>query len=366
MNEVTRELLALGLVPGLPAATVAEMVRDVVREGADPATITRMPDNRLTRYRMQRKARTSLRAMKPYREEAEEQIARAEEFGATIITLADEAYPASLREIWSPPVALFVRGELRESDADAVAIVGTRGGTTYGRIATERYAGAIASAGVTVVSGLARGVDTWAHREAMRVGGRTIAVVASGLDRIQPQHAELLAAEIAGSGAVITEYRFGVRALRPYFPQRNRIISGLSVGTLLVESDIKGGGMITARYALDQNREVFALPGPITSPKSAGPNELIRTDRAQLTADPADLLESLGFRLGLPQEREPVVPDLTIFEQKVHDLLGAEPRHVDDLVESAAMSPHDLLVTLLSLEFKGVVRQMAGKRFLRA
>ncbi len=358
--------MALGLIPGLPAATVAEMVRDVTEKGGDPSKISLLPEETLLRYRMQKKARLSLRSIAPYLEEAEVQIEKAAGFGATIITLADSDYPEGLREIWSPPVALYVRGELLASDRDAVAIVGTRGGTTYGRIATERYAGTIAGAGVTVVSGLARGVDTWAHREAMRVGGRTIAVVASGLDRIQPHHADLLAEEIARNGAVVTEYRFGVRALRPYFPQRNRIISGLSVGTLLVESDLKGGGMITARYALDQNREVFALPGPITSPKSAGPNSLIRTDRARLTADPADLLESLGLRLSIPEERIPAMPELTLFEQKIYEHLGGEPRHVDDLVESSGMSAHDLLVTLLSLEFKGVVRQMAGKRFLRA
>lgn len=366
MNVETRDLLALGFVPGLPAATVAQMIRDVIKQGGDPAKIPLLPEETLAGYRMQGKARRSLREMAPYLREAEEQIEKAEEFGARIITLGDSDYPEGLREIWSPPVALYVRGELRSSDRDAVAIVGTRGGTTYGRLSTERYAGRIAAAGVTVVSGLARGVDTWAHKEAMRVGGRTIAVVASGLDRIQPHHAELLAGEIAESGAVLTEYRFGVRALRPYFPQRNRIISGLSVGTLLIESDIKGGGMITARYALDQDREVFALPGPITSPKSAGPNSLIRTDRARLTADPDDLLESLGLRLRMPETRTPVLPDLTLFEQKIYDHLGAEPLYVDELLESAGMSAHDLLVTLLGLEFKGVVRQMAGKRFMRA
>lgn len=363
MNALTREILALGFVPGLTTGNLARLLNEL----NNPMKVAHLPPHRLARFGLKGKAITALRSMEPYRQEADRQIALAQEHGARIITRADPSYPVGLREIWSPPAALYVLGELLPEDQNGVAVVGTRNPTTYGRIAAERYGATIAAAGITVVSGLARGIDTWAHREAMRSGGRTIAVVASGLDKIQPQNANALAREIARSGAVVTEYRFGTRALRPYFPQRNRIISGMTVGTLLVESDLKGGGMITARYAFDQDREVFALPGPVTSPKSAGPNRLIRIDRARLTSDPEDLLESLGFRLPVSEEgSEKRTLDLSLFEQKVYDHLGSEPIHVDTLSNDAGMSPHELLVTLLSLEFKGLARQMAGKRFLRS
>lgn len=356
--------LALSFVPGLSAGAL----RTLLDEGHAPEEIPRLPDEVLGRHRVRGKTIASLRSMEPYREEARKQAERGEREGVRILTLDAPAYPARLRQIWSPPIALWIRGDLRTEDAGGVAIVGTRGSTTYGRLQAERYAGRIAAAGVTVVSGLARGIDTWAHREAIRTGGRTIAVVASGLDRIGPRPAEKLAEEIASHGAVISEYRFGVRALRPYFPQRNRIISGLTLGTLLVESDRKGGGMITARYAFDQDREVFALPGPVTSPKSAGPNMLIRTDRARLTEGPDDLLEALGLRMPAPEGRgESGGPDrLSLFEQQVYDLLGAEPMHVDEIAAQTGLGPGELLATLLGLEFRGVVRQMAGKQFIRS
>ena len=173
--------------------------------------------------------------------------------------------------------------------------------------------------------------------------------------------------QISQQGAVITEYPFGVKAMPAYFPQRNRIISGLSKGTVVVESGAKGGALITARFALDQNREIFAVPGPISSPKSAGTNNLIRTDRARLTQTPEDVLDALGYHISLPDNTKAASPtlDLSLFEQQVYDLLSGEPTHADELCESSGLSPSDLLVTLLNLEFKGLARQMAGKMFLR-
>ncbi len=192
-------------------------------------------------------------------------------------------------------------------------------------------------------------------------------MVASGLDRISPSISANFARRIASCGSVISEYPFGVKAIPAYFPQRNRIISGISAATLVIESDLRGGAMITAGFALDQNREVFALPGPISSPKSRGANLLIRTDRARLTQEPADLLESLGYRIPPPSNaRVGGDTELTIFEQQVHDLLTAEPLHIDLLCERTGLAVTEVLVSLLTLEFKGLVRQMAGRMFLRA
>jgi DNA processing protein len=300
-------------------------------------------------------------------EEADRQMERAVELGVRIIQLPDDDYPPMLREIYSPPVTLYVLGELTDADQAAVAIVGTRNATTYGRMVAERYAGTIASAGVTVVSGLARGVDMFAHTAALDASGRTIAVVASGLDKIGPFQAARLAEKIASNGAVICEYPFGVRAMPAYFPQRNRIISGITSGTLVVESDERGGAMITAGFALDQNREVFAVPGSISSPKSRGTNLLIRSDRARLTQQPEDLLDALGYHIPTPAaDTKTEDVELSMFERRILDVLGAEPVHVDALCEETKLAASEVLVSLLGLEFKGLVRQMAGKMFLRA
>jgi DNA processing protein len=193
-------------------------------------------------------------------------------------------------------------------------------------------------------------------------------VVASGLDRIEPVIAAKLAERIVGSsGAVISEYPFGTRALRPYFPQRNRIISGIVAGTVIVESGEKGGAMITAGFALDQGREIFAVPGPITAPGSRGTNLLIRTDRARLTQSPDDVLQALGHLLPATDPRGDARSrdDLSLFEAKIFHALGDEPVHVDDICETTGLASSDVLVHLLALEFKGLVRQMAGKMFLR-
>ena len=293
----SRHILAFSFVPGLTSDTL----RRLVNANLSPEEITNAPDELLVRYGVRRKALTALRDMEPYLNEADRQLQQAAVFGARVLTYLDDMYPQRLREIWSAPIALFVWGEWRPEDEKSVAVVGTRGASVYGRTMAEKYARAFAQAGVTTVSGLARGVDTYAHTAAINSSGRTVAVIASGLDCIQPAISAKLAETISRQGAVITEYRFGVKAMPAYFPQRNRIISGVSSGTLVVESGRKGGALITARFAFDQNREVFALPGPVTSPKSNGTNELIRTDRARLTQCPEDLLDALGYHIPLAE-----------------------------------------------------------------
>lgn len=355
-------ILALGFLPGITASAL----RTVMESGAELDEIRGATPEELASLGFRRAAIQAMAHPEPYLEQAREQIALCRHHGARLMTILDDDYPAPLREIYAAPAFLFVLGELPEEER--IAIVGTRSASVYGRLAAERYAEDLVDAGVTVVSGLARGIDTFAHAAALGRGGRTIAVVASGLDRITPHTAATLAARIKAHGAVITEYPFGTRALRPYFPQRNRIISGISRATIVVESDERGGAMITAGFALDQNRDVFAVPGPITAPKSRGTNQLIRTDRARLTQAPRDVLESLGICLpaiASGGEESAAAAEVGIFERKILDALGAEPLHVDAICDLAGLGASEVLVSLLTLEFKGLVRQMAGKVFVR-
>jgi DNA processing protein len=356
--------IALGLLPGITSTAF----RALVECGASFEEIASAPPEDLASLGLRRAAIEALAHPEPYLEHGREQVELCSRHDARFLLYRDPEFPPLLNEIYAPPNFLFVRGTL-EPREEMIAVVGTRTASIYGRLAAERYAAEIARAGVAVASGLARGIDTVAHAAALDAGGRTVAVIASGLDCITPHAASLLASRIAHSGAVVSEYPFGTRALRPYFPQRNRIISGMARGTVVIESDERGGAMITAGFALDQNREVFAVPGPISSPQSRGTNLLIRTDRARLTQSPLDLLEALGLRVPVPPEQrgaaERPAEELTLFERTILDAVGDDPVHVDVIGEAAGLDASDVLVSLLTLEFKGMVRQMAGKMFVR-
>ncbi|HVZ40902.1 MAG TPA: DNA-processing protein DprA [Candidatus Kapabacteria bacterium] len=358
-----QEILAITYLPGI----TSNAARALAESGAAFDDLVRFPAADLARLGLRRAAGEAITSPDPYLNRALEQMECARALGARILHFWADGFPAMLREIYAPPIVLHVWGDLECCVERAIAVVGTRTASMYGHLAAERYAARFAAAGVTVVSGLARGIDSYAHNAVLKAGGRTLAVVASGLDQIQPAHAASLARRIAERGAVVSEYPFGVKALRPYFPQRNRIISGLAAATVVVESDERGGGMITAGFALDQNREVFAVPGPVLAEKSRGTNLLIRTDRARLTQSPDDVLDALGFHIAPETVVSPEAgrSGLTAFELQLYDLLGPEPLHVEMLCERSGMAPGDVLVNLLSLEFKGLVRQLAGKLFLR-
>ncbi|HNO12437.1 MAG TPA: DNA-processing protein DprA, partial [bacterium] len=223
---------------------------------------------------------------------AKEQMRRMHESSANLLTFSDEAYPELLKQSESAPYFLFVRGAMTAEDAHAIAIVGTRQPTAYGRAMAEKLSQELAQRGITVVSGLARGIDTAAHTAAMRCGGRTIAVLGSGVDHIYPRENDRLAIEISNRGAVISEYPMGTGPDAAHFPGRNRIISGLSLGTVVIEAGEKSGALITADYALDQNREVFAVPGLATNPHAKGSNRLIRSG-AKLVETVDDILQEL-------------------------------------------------------------------------
>lgn len=298
---------------------------------------------------------------------AEEQLKRVHSLGARIVTLWDKEYPDLLRKIYDPPALLFVLGGFKESDAHSIALVGTRHPSPYGHSVTENLVRDLAGHGITVVSGLARGIDTIAHIAALKCRARTIAVIGSGLDVPYPPENKKLLERIAHECAVVSEFPMGTRPDAPNFPRRNRIISGLSVGTVVIESAEDGGAMITASMALDQNRETFAIPGNISEKRSAGPNKLIRDGHAKLITSAQDIFLELSsqLRLEYQEKREPPV-ELTSVERSILNLLSAKPLYIDFIAEQMDVSTSDALVTLLSLEFKGVARQLPGKYFVRA
>jgi DNA processing protein len=298
---------------------------------------------------------------------ADEQLKRLNRIDGRILTIWDKEYPELLKKIYDPPALLFVLGKFHDDDLRAIGIVGTRHPTSYGQTVTEQLCNELARQRITIVSGLARGIDTVAHTSALNANTRTIAVIGSGIDVPYPPENKKLMERIAEHGVVISEFFMGTKPDAPNFPRRNRIISGLSVGTIIVESAEDGGAMITASTALDQDREVFAIPGNIIEKRSAGPNKLIREGRAKLITSVEDIFAELQIQLSLPLGVKPerFAPDLSPAEQHIFSLLTSEPIHIDSLAEQANTVTSDVLVTLLSLEFKGIVRQLPGKFFMK-
>jgi DNA processing protein len=294
---------------------------------------------------------------------------RLAQLGIRALTLLDDAYPAGLRQVADPPPVLFVRGRLTSRDTEAIALVGTRRATAYGQAAAERLARELASSGVTVVSGLAKGIDTSAHRAALQAGGRTIAVLGNGLDQVYPPENAGLARQIVetDAGAVVSEFAPGVPPDAVNFPRRNRIISGLSVGTVIVEAGERSGALITADFALEQGREVMAVPGSIFSPMSAGPNELLKQGATPVTSG-QDILNTLSSQPTTisPEPEARALPELSPAEAIVWQALGGEPRHIDELARSVSIRTGDLSATLAILELRGLARQVGAMLYTRA
>lgn len=297
---------------------------------------------------------------------AEQQIALATKHECRLLTFWDAEFPNILKKIYDPPVLLFVKGEIHASDAAAMALVGTRAPTEYGKLAAERLVAALIERRFTIVSGLARGIDTVAHQAAVKFGGRTLAVLGSGLDQIYPPENRRLTQEIMQHGAVISEYFFGTKPDAVNFPRRNRIISGLTLGTVVIEAGAESGALITAQNALEQGREVFAVPGSIFSPKSHGPHRLIQ-EGAKLIMNVEDILAELPAQLDIFEHTTPAPPAtmLTDLEQKVLAQLSHEPRHVDVLARQTNLPTSQLLSLLLGLEFKNLVKQLPGTLFIK-
>lgn len=279
-----------------------------------------------------------------------------------IITWDDDAYPRSLRDIDQPPPVLFVKGAFQPADEWAVAVVGTRRVTPYGRQVADELAAFLAGQGITVVSGLARGVDRVAHEAALKAGGRTIAVLGSGVDRIYPPEHQNLAAQIAQHGAVISDYPLGTAPDGVNFPPRNRIVSGLSMATVVVEAGETSGALITASFAANQGREVFAVPGSIYAPHSKGTNRLIR-DGAHPLIHFDEMLEILQVGQVIEKQAARTLLPGDIFEARLLQALGDEPQHVDEICAMSGLPIEQVSATLTVMELKGMVRQVGGMNF---
>ncbi|MGQ9512351.1 DNA-processing protein DprA [Thermodesulfitimonas sp.] len=292
----------------------------------------------------------------------ERELGKLKQAGAGFVTLADEDYPAPLREIPDPPAALFYRGSLVAGEV-AVAIVGTRRCSHYGRVVAEELAGEIAGAGVAVVSGLARGVDAAAHRGALAAGGRTIAVLGTGFDTCYPRENRQLLEEIASRGLVLTEFPLGMPPEPWHFPVRNRIIAGLSQAVVVVEAGRRSGALITADLALEQGREVMAVPGNITNPLSFGPNWLLKQGARPVTSG-LDILEGIGQTL-LSGSADLGRPGLDEFETALLALLEGEALTQEEIIQRLKAPAHKVLSVLVYLELKGFVRPLPGGLYAR-
>lgn len=299
-------------------------------------------------------------------EELQRRISELGEKGIRLVTFYSEDYPELLKEISDAPLALYVKGEITKDDRFAMAIVGSRKATHYGTQVAENIASELASMGFTIVSGLARGIDTAAHIGAVRCGGRSAAVLGSGISVPYPPENKGLMERIAKAGFVMSEFPPDTGPSRENFPRRNRIISGLSMGVLVVEAAGDSGALITANHALEQGREVFSIPGNINSAVSAGTNELIKKG-ARVVVSAKDIIEELAPALkGFIKSREKVKIKVLGEEKSLCDILSGEPAHVDYILRQSGMPASKTLAVLLDLELKGVVKQAEGKRFYLA
>jgi DNA processing protein len=284
---------------------------------------------------------------------------RMQSLGVSLLTWDDEGYPPRLKEIDQPPPVLYLRGELCPEDEWAVAIVGTRRVTSYGRQVAEEVAGTLARSGVTVVSGLARGVDSIAHQAALNAGGRSIAVLGNGVDRFYPPENRRLAEQIIQRGALVSDYALGTPPDGLNFPPRNRIISGLSLAVVIVEAGLTSGALITATFAAEQGRDVFAVPGNITAPQSLGTNRLIQ-DGARPLLGPQDVLEALNLTMVTEHRAARVALPSDPTEARLYQVLTHEPMHVDEIRTRADMPIETVSATLALMELKGMVHQVGG------
>lgn len=283
--------------------------------------------------------------------------------GIQVLTRDDDSYPEKLSNIDHPPPVIYLRGTLKPEDRWAVAMVGTRRVTSYGRQVTEQVATYLSRNGMTVVSGLARGVDGVAHQSALSSGGRTIAVLGSGLDQIYPPEHRQLAERICENGAVISDYHPGTPPDAANFPPRNRIIAGLSMATVVVEAGETSGALITATFAAEQGREVFAVPGPIYAPQSRGTNRLIR-EGAQPLLEPADILESLNLRKIDQYKQASLLLPVDELEAKLMEILNLEPVYIDEIQAKSGYPVEKVSAALTMMELKGMVRQVNGMTYM--
>lgn len=294
----------------------------------------------------------------------ERELLALERAGVTALLAGDAGYPANLRHIPTPPAVLYVHGELTDEDCLAVAVVGTRKPSHYGIDATRSIVDGLARAGVTVVSGLALGIDAVAHQTALEAGGRTLAVLGSGVDVIYPWANRRLAAQVVERGALLSEYSLGTKPDARNFPPRNRIVSGLARGVLVVEAGERSGALITLGFALEQNRDTYAVPGGIFWPMSRGTNRLIKNSEAKLVTCAEDILEEMNLQVAAAQSQVRIALPADGREAQVVALLSDDPMHVDELGRASGLPMPVISATLAMLELKGLVRPVAGMTYV--
>ncbi len=354
-----RYWLGFNLCPGIGPSKL----RALIDFFGDLAAAWSATESQLERVGIDRRAIKNLVELRTV-VDLDAQLARIDAAGLSLLTWQSEDYPPYLREIANPPPLIYVNGEIREEDRWAVAVVGTRRLTAYGRQATQDLVAGLVHNKVTIVSGLARGIDSIAHKTAIEMGGRTIAVLGSGLNRIYPaEHRSLAAQIVGGRGAVVSEYALDVKPEARNFPPRNRVISGLSMGTLIIEAGERSGASITAGFALEQDREVFAVPGNITSPASRGTNRLIQQG-AKLVRRIDDILEELNLTM-VPEQTaiQQIMPD-SAEEALLLSHLTHQPVHIDHLTREAGLPSAQVSSTLTLMELKGMVRQVGGMNYV--
>ncbi|HEX73138.1 MAG TPA: DNA-protecting protein DprA [Candidatus Hydrogenedentes bacterium] len=393
LTDEQREWLALTLTPGVGTTL---FVRLLARFGA-PGSVLRASEAALVEVVGERLAQRIRNYKQAVDVESQEQALA--KYQVRFVSLDDSLYPTRLAEIYDPPLALFIRGELYESDQHCVAVVGTRKATAYGLRMAERLGGELAARGIAVVSGMAQGIDAAAHRGALEAGGRTIAVLGSGVDIVFPaEHTDLMQ-QIIKQGCVLSPFPMGMKPLKGNFPQRNRIISGISLGTVVVEAPPGSGSLITARHAAEQGREVYAVPGQVGQRNSMGPHSLIR-EGAKLVETVEDILVELEVPASARQPMRSVQPEQTQVpepapqpiaaptaatrveaapavqskppapmppisptEKDVLSVLSPDGSFVDEIAMACRISVSEALSSLTMLELKGLVRQFSGKRF---
>jgi DNA processing protein len=364
-GSMTEEIffwLALSLIPGVGST----LMRRLLDQFQTPEAVFHVPMKELLKIEgLGSKVAEEIRKG-PLKKVVEKELYLLREVGGRVITLKDEEYPKRLRDIYDPPPLLYIKGELKKEDEFAVSVVGSRKTTPYGRWFTEKVSQELARQGVTIVSGMARGIDSLAHWGAISGGGRTIAVLGCGVDVIYPSENRNLFTKIIDHGAILSEFPMGSPPEGGHFPRRNRIISGLSFGVVVVQASEKSGSLITAGYALEQGREVFAVPGNVGTEGSRGTHRLIK-EGAKLVETSEDILEELLPQWRKAREVTPEVeipkPDLTEEEKVLYELLDEAPLHIDMIIRESRMDPGKVSSLLLNLELKGLVSQGSGKCF---
>ena len=361
MPADTRFLVGLSLLPGIGPARFNK----ILTHFGEPERAWRASERELLQLGVDAKFMPQLLECRRTLS-LEREMEKIERLGVRVLSLGDPEYPAQLREVFNAPPLLYIKGEIARADNQSIGVVGTRSPTVYGKELTARIVPELVGAGLTVVSGLARGVDSVAHQAALQAGGRTIAVLGCGIDVVYPAENRNLYARIAAQGAIVTDYPLGTKPDAYNFPARNRIISGLSLGTVVMEAQQGSGALITADYALEQNREVFAFPGRATDRGSAGCNHLIKEGRAKLVTSTADILDELDLTVAVQQLEIKAVIPANDEEGRLLALLSHDPVHIDDLVRRSTLPSPAVASTMMMLELKGVVRQVGTMNYVLA